>query len=83
MSGIVEILVNSGKKIVAINFAHAFGLVNKFPPVLLLKAYLKDSKKASQGKSGTSQVRVIFFYHHESKLIFFNYIAYFLSNSIA
>lgn len=59
MSGIVEILVNSGKQIEAVNFAHAFGLVDKFPPVPLLKAYLKDAKKASQGKSGTTQNEAI------------------------
>jgi len=55
----VEILVNSGKQIEAVNFAHAFGLVDKFPAVPLLKAYLKDSKKASQGKGGTSQNEAI------------------------
>lgn len=59
MPGIVEILVSSGKQIEAVNFSHAFGLVDKFPPVPLLKAYLKDAKKTSQGKSGISQNEVI------------------------
>lgn len=56
MPDVVETLVNSGKQIEAVNFAHAFGLTEKFAPVPLLKEYLKDAKKASQAslKSGNN-----------------------------
>eukprot|EP01018_Ginkgo_biloba_P014806 Gb_24860 [translate_table: standard] len=56
MPGVVEILVNSGKQIEAVNFAHVFGLVEQFQPVPLLKAYLKDARKASQVKTGNTSV---------------------------
>eukprot|EP01018_Ginkgo_biloba_P017589 Gb_32064 [translate_table: standard] len=53
---VVEKLISSGRQIEAVNFAHAFGLVDKFSPVPLLKAYLKDAKKVSQEtlKSGNN-----------------------------
>lgn len=56
MPDLVETLVNSGKQIEAVNFSFAFGLTEKFPPVPLLKEYLKDAKKASQAsiKSGNN-----------------------------
>uniref|UniRef100_A0A0C9RJV0 FRIGIDA-like protein n=1 Tax=Wollemia nobilis TaxID=56998 RepID=A0A0C9RJV0_9CONI len=56
MPDFVETLVNSGKQIEAVNFAFAFELTEKFPPVPLLKEYLKDAKKASQAsiKSGNN-----------------------------
>ncbi|KAH9299583.1 hypothetical protein KI387_031265, partial [Taxus chinensis] len=56
MPDLVEILVNGGKQIEAVNFSFAFGLTEKFPPVPLLKEYLKDAKKASQAiiKSGNN-----------------------------
>eukprot|EP01018_Ginkgo_biloba_P035041 Gb_33604 [translate_table: standard] len=56
MPDVVETLVSGGKQIEAVNFAHAFGLTEKFPPVPLLKEYLKDAKKASQAslKSGNN-----------------------------
>ena len=56
MPDVVEKLISSGRQIEAVNFAHAFGLVDKFSPVPLLKAYLKDAKKVSQEtlKSGNN-----------------------------
>jgi len=45
---VVEKLSSSGKQIGAIQFIYAFGLVEKFPPVPLLKAYLEDEKRVSQ-----------------------------------
>uniref|UniRef100_A0A0C9RXX4 FRIGIDA-like protein n=1 Tax=Wollemia nobilis TaxID=56998 RepID=A0A0C9RXX4_9CONI len=58
MSDIIEKLISSGKQIDAVKFAHAFGLVEKFPPVPLLKAYLKNSKKLSQetAKNGKNAI---------------------------
>ncbi|KAL5712543.1 hypothetical protein ACHQM5_014705 [Ranunculus cassubicifolius] len=47
MPDVIEVLVNSGKQIDAVNLAYAFGLTEKYSPVPLLKSYLKDARKAS------------------------------------
>lgn len=36
----------------AVHFVQAFKLTESFPPVPLLKTYLKDLRRNSQGKSG-------------------------------
>eukprot|EP00252_Welwitschia_mirabilis_P018971 TRINITY_DN4267_c0_g1_i1.p1 TRINITY_DN4267_c0_g1~~TRINITY_DN4267_c0_g1_i1.p1 ORF type:complete len:581 (+),score=122.00 TRINITY_DN4267_c0_g1_i1:196-1938(+) len=56
MPELVETLVKSGKQVEAVNFAYAFGLTENFPPVPLLKEFLKDAKKACQAslKSGNN-----------------------------
>ena len=48
------------KQVEAVYFAHAAGLFEKFPPVPLLKAYLKNSKKATLAtlKSGNNSAAV-------------------------
>lgn len=46
-AGVVEVLVNSGRQIDAVNLAYAFDLTEKFSPVALLKSYLKEARKAS------------------------------------
>jgi hypothetical protein len=46
-SGVIGVLVESGRPIDAINLAYAFGLTEQFEPVQLLKAYLRDVKKVS------------------------------------
>ncbi|KAG9440230.1 hypothetical protein H6P81_020395 [Aristolochia fimbriata] len=51
--GIVETLVGSGRQIDAVHFIQAFQLAETFPPVPLLKTYLKDLRRNSQGKGGT------------------------------
>ncbi|GMY11852.1 FRIGIDA-like protein 3 [Fagus crenata] len=51
MPGLVESLVNSGKQINAVRFIHVFELTESFPPVPLLKSYLKDLRRNSQGNS--------------------------------
>nr|XP_023921755.1 FRIGIDA-like protein 3 [Quercus suber]XP_023921756.1 FRIGIDA-like protein 3 [Quercus suber]XP_023921757.1 FRIGIDA-like protein 3 [Quercus suber]XP_023921758.1 FRIGIDA-like protein 3 [Quercus suber]XP_023921759.1 FRIGIDA-like protein 3 [Quercus suber]POE98797.1 frigida-like protein 3 [Quercus suber] len=55
MPGIVESLINSGKQINAVRFIHAFELTESFPTVPLLKSYLKDLRRNSQGKGGNSE----------------------------
>lgn len=50
--GFVEELVQSGRQIDAVHFAHAFKLTESFPLVPLLKTYLKDLRRNSQGKPG-------------------------------
>ncbi|CAN6449692.1 unnamed protein product [Victoria cruziana] len=52
MPGVIESLTNSGRQIDAVNFIYAFKLTETFPPVPLLKTYLKDVRRASQGKGG-------------------------------
>ncbi|XP_077217303.1 FRIGIDA-like protein 2 [Tasmannia lanceolata] len=44
----VQKLVSKGKQLEAVYFVYAFELVNKFPPVPLLKAYLKESEKVAE-----------------------------------
>lgn len=53
-AGIVEFLINSGKQIDAVHFIHAFQLMESFPPVPLLKTYLKELRRNSQGKGVSS-----------------------------
>ncbi|KAK6937929.1 Frigida-like [Dillenia turbinata] len=47
MPGVIEVLINSGRQIDAVNLAIALELTEQFSPVSLLKSYLKDAKKAS------------------------------------
>lgn len=64
-SGVIEVLVNSGRQIDAVNLAFAFDLTEQFSPVPLLKSYLKEARKVSSSvKPGnasptTGQVRVL------------------------
>ncbi|KAG5232148.1 FRIGIDA protein [Salix suchowensis] len=46
-SGVIEVLVNSGRQIDAVNLAFAFDLTEQFSPVPLLKSYLKEARKVS------------------------------------
>lgn len=43
----IEELISRGQQLDAVHFTYEVGLVNKFPPVPLLKAFLKDAKKAA------------------------------------
>lgn len=51
---VVEVLVNSGRQLEAINLAYAFELTDKFDLVSLLKAYLKEARKGSQVNAGNA-----------------------------
>ncbi|KAI0527058.1 hypothetical protein KFK09_002654 [Dendrobium nobile] len=59
MSDIVEELILKGQQLDAINFAYESGLQDKYPPVPLLKSFLKDAKKAaaliSEERNNTGQ----------------------------
>lgn len=46
-SGVIEVLINSGRQIDAVNLAFAFELTEQFSPVPLLKSYLKEARKTS------------------------------------
>ena len=43
----IEELISKGQQLDAVHFTYEVGLVDKFPPVPLLKAFLKDAKKAA------------------------------------
>ncbi|KAJ0245482.1 FRIGIDA-like protein 3 [Hirschfeldia incana] len=59
MPGVIEVLVNSGKQIDAVNLAFAFGLTEQFPPVELLKCCLTEaSRSSSQGRPGDASPAV-------------------------
>ncbi|GLU03914.1 hypothetical protein SLE2022_210850 [Rubroshorea leprosula] len=45
MPGVIEVLVNNGRQIDAVNLAFSFELTDQFSPVPLLKSYLKDARK--------------------------------------
>ncbi|KAL5712619.1 FRIGIDA-like protein 4a [Ranunculus cassubicifolius] len=45
MSGMIEELISKGQQVDAVHFTYEMGLANKFPPVPLLKAYLRDSRR--------------------------------------
>ncbi|CAA0829124.1 FRIGIDA-like protein 4a [Striga hermonthica] len=43
----IEELIGRGQQVDAVHFTYEVGLADKFPPVPLLKAFLKDAKKAA------------------------------------
>lgn len=47
MPDMIEELISRGQQLDAVHFTYEVGLVDKFPPVPLLKAYLKDARKAA------------------------------------
>jgi hypothetical protein len=57
--GVIEVLVNSGKQIDAVNLAFAFELTEQFSPVSLLKSYLIEARRSSpQGRPGNASPAV-------------------------
>lgn len=47
VADMIEELISKGQQLDAVHFTYEVGLVDKFPPVPLLKAFLKDAKKAA------------------------------------
>ncbi|CAN4101150.1 unnamed protein product [Withania somnifera] len=47
MPDVIDVLINNGRHIDAVNLAFAFELTEQFPPVSLLKSYLNEACKAS------------------------------------
>lgn len=43
----IEELISRGQQLDAVHFIYEVGLVHMFPPVPLLKAFLRDAKKAA------------------------------------
>ncbi|XP_015079378.1 FRIGIDA-like protein 3 [Solanum pennellii] len=55
MPGVIDVLVNNGRHIDAVNLAFAFELTDKFSPVSLLKSYLNEANRVSSPvKSGNA-----------------------------
>lgn len=46
-SDMIEELINKGQQLDAVHFTFEVDLVDKFPPVPLLKSFLKDAKKVA------------------------------------
>lgn len=53
--GLVETLISSGRQIDAVHLIHAFQLSETYPTVPLLKAYLKELRRNSQGTGNAAQ----------------------------
>lgn len=47
MPEMIEELISRGQQVDAVHFTYEVGLVDRFPPVPLLKSFLKDAKKAA------------------------------------
>ncbi|XP_027363026.1 FRIGIDA-like protein 4a isoform X2 [Abrus precatorius] len=47
MPDMIEELISKGQQLDAVHFTYEVGLVEKFPPVPLLKSFLKDAKKVA------------------------------------
>ncbi|XP_061338642.1 FRIGIDA-like protein 4a [Gastrolobium bilobum] len=47
MPDMIEELISRGQQLDAVHFTYEVGLVDKFPPVPLLKSFLKDAKKVA------------------------------------
>ncbi|KAA8550515.1 hypothetical protein F0562_002199 [Nyssa sinensis] len=59
MPGVIDVLVNNGRQIDAVNLASAFELMEQFSPVSLLKSYLTEARKVSSPvKSGNTSPTV-------------------------
>ncbi|OWM82126.1 FRIGIDA-like protein 3 [Punica granatum] len=54
MPDIIQQLISSGRQVDAVRFIHAFQLTESFPPVPLLKTFLKDLRRNSQGKGSST-----------------------------
>ncbi|XP_021735071.1 FRIGIDA-like protein 3 [Chenopodium quinoa] len=52
--GLVDTLISNGRQIDAVHFIHAFKLSEAFPPVPLLRAYLKELRRNSQGNGSAA-----------------------------
>ncbi|KAL8106531.1 FRIGIDA-like protein 3 [Apium graveolens] len=47
MPGVIDVLVNNGRQIDAVNLAFSFELTEKYSPVSLLKSYLTEARQAT------------------------------------
>lgn len=71
----IEELISRGQQVDAVHFTYEVGLVDKFPPVPLLKAFLKDAKKAAssimEDPDNSGRAAVMFYFNSEEILEYF------------
>ena len=60
IAGVIEVVLNSGRHIDAVNLAFAFELTKQFPPVELLKSYLTEAKRSSSQVMHLLLFRLVF-----------------------
>jgi len=48
VADLIQKLNSKGRQLDAVKFIYAFNIVDKFPPVPLLKAYITESKKEAK-----------------------------------
>jgi hypothetical protein len=53
----IQMLISQDKRLEAIRFIYAFEMVDKFPPVPLLKAHLKLAKKIAMSWKGKNNIK--------------------------
>jgi hypothetical protein len=67
-SDMIEELISKGQQLDAVHFTFEVGLVDKFPPVPLLKSFLKDAKKVAtsilEDPNNAGRAAVIFSLFH-------------------
>ncbi|XP_022139609.1 FRIGIDA-like protein 1 [Momordica charantia] len=59
VTDLVQKLLNNGKQLLAVKFIFEFELTDKFPPIPILKDYVKESKKSAKNvcKEGKNSLR--------------------------
>lgn len=65
LADLIQKLISKGKQLLAVKFIFEFELTEKFPPVPLLKSYLKDAKKLAKKvwkKGNESHVSLVIFH---------------------
>lgn len=70
---LVQKLVSKGKQLLAIKFSFEFELTDKFPPVPLLKDYVKESKKIAKKvcKEGRNSLKSLVISHSYRKRLIY------------
>ena len=75
----IEELISKGQQLDAVHFTYEVGLVDKFPPVPLLKAFLRDAKKAASSiledpnNAGRAAVQLVL---HFTLILFYSFIGF-------
>jgi hypothetical protein len=65
LADLIQKLISKGKQLLAVKFIFEFELTEKFPPVPLLKSYLKDAKKLAvkvRKEGNESHVSLVIFH---------------------
>lgn len=59
IADLIQKLIDNGKQLLAVKYIFAFDLIDKYPPVPLLKTYLDESKQMAKKvcKDGKNSLR--------------------------